>query len=1503
MKLFKNNVVPYASTEGDKIYPIVVDIKKGIKSGEAISFVTADNQVGVITIDFMDGNSSYNIEGCMVTSTIHRPDGTVLEIPCDIISQSTIEIPLGVNGTYQEGVHTFDLKIFRDSGKIIGVPTMNYVVHESLSSDDYIEEEDKLPIISNLTNEVLRLNGEWDAFTDKFGDIDWEEMQGTGANSVTVNGTKYTQVDGNIALPNYPTLSSLGAEPKNSNIQAHIASTHAPSNAQKNSDITKAEIEAKLVGNITTHTHNQYLTQHQDLSHLALKTELHNHGNKSVLDNITSAKVTEWNNKSTFSGSYKDLTNKPTIPTKVSELTNDSGYLKSIPSEYVTETELATKGYLTEHQDISHLANKSELHNHTNKAILDGITSTKITEWNNKSTFSGSYNDLTNKPIIPSIEGLATEDFVKNEIAKIDTSIDIVDSVEDMIDTSKQYVYSKTNTWWKYKNVTIPAGGVLPSVDNAIKWNTTQVSLNKRLNSSSKEVDALGCAIFYFTFDDEMKNILNTIDPVWIRMKGCSMYATSGNNTSTKVVTWKSDGTIGINCTPCSQILMHAETKDGISDTPYPSSWFNYGDNKIAPITASKFGYMNTTTSDDSTNKRHDLYLQAIDGKLALSLIVNFASTTAITEEDLKDVYITFNEPIVTYEEIVTEGWYDTGMEYNPNDDSSVVDLGVRVSELEGRVGELEKRPIGGGNTTTSTLPSYWENRLDEISPKIDALQKEYGVDAFQFMWASDIHSVPGSSPNNTTYIGEIGRYMMDKHNIPFFTISGDIMSQASHSNVETIWTEYDKLNNMFSPIRNDEFLATKGNHDGAWGSPVDGVYYLNNIGTKELFNAIYRRQTLDRNRVFGKDGTYFYVDCPNVRFYMLNTHTDGDSSKNSDGSAVYNPMKHFVLGNEQLNWIANSLLTVQEGQKVIFMGHAPIKACIDGSIFTGILTSYKNRNNYEGTTNITGTYWGTNEKYSKVSVNKDFTSAKGDLVGYFHGHIHRDTITVDGAYPIISITTAGGDLRDEYLTNGTLTRVNGTPTETAIDLVTVTSDYIYFTRIGSGYDRKYNRLTKEITIDYDSAYKPPTDGGGEDGGDNSELTQGEITSEVTWQENTRLSSSSGGYSAYDNVYASSDINVKNGDVIRIYGFTWDNGYRYVNAYNQSTFLINVDIHNGNTQTTNYFDVNVVSDNVLEVTIKHDNVTHVRVCCYSITPPTIRVFKNMELDINNLVIPNPTNTTDTSIWVNGYRFSSSGLAIQEGTSVSNKIQIKKGDTIKISGVTLRENQDRLCVNITTSGTGEDVDALGYFNIGVLVGGAKAMSYKGYADGVYTFFVESEYTGTINYFRFAMPTPTNFSKVKVIREGTELDITYTNQIPLSIASDGTPFNGGQGWKTGYRISLSGGGESEQAGCECTGFIRVPNYNAVIRLKNVGTYSTDAGSEGHYGIVGYDKDFNKLPNNGVQLSTITNAVSEDGVVTLHGLGWASHFANNALAYVRISSTRIDSSSIITVNEPIE
>ena len=123
------------------------------------------------------------------------------------------------------------------------------------------------------------------------------------------------------------------------------------------------------------------------LNSKADKTELHSHTNKTVLDGISSAKVTEWNNKSTFSGNYNDLTNKPTIPTL-------NGYATE---QYVNEE--IKKIDVTE--QLTDYAKKSELHSHSNKSVLDGITTTNITNWNNKSNFSGNYNDLTNKPTIP----------------------------------------------------------------------------------------------------------------------------------------------------------------------------------------------------------------------------------------------------------------------------------------------------------------------------------------------------------------------------------------------------------------------------------------------------------------------------------------------------------------------------------------------------------------------------------------------------------------------------------------------------------------------------------------------------------------------------------------------------------------------------------------------------------------------------------------------------------------------------------------------------------------------------------------------------------------------------------------------------------------------------------------------------------------------------------------------------------------------------------------------
>ena len=50
-------------------------------------------------------------------------------------------------------------------------------------------------------------------------------------------------------------------------------------------------------------------------------------------------------------GDYALKNELPVVPTNVSAFTNDKGYLTAVPGEYVTETELTNKGYLTSYTE------------------------------------------------------------------------------------------------------------------------------------------------------------------------------------------------------------------------------------------------------------------------------------------------------------------------------------------------------------------------------------------------------------------------------------------------------------------------------------------------------------------------------------------------------------------------------------------------------------------------------------------------------------------------------------------------------------------------------------------------------------------------------------------------------------------------------------------------------------------------------------------------------------------------------------------------------------------------------------------------------------------------------------------------------------------------------------------------------------------------------------------------------------------------------------------------
>lgn len=161
MELFKSRTrVAYTNAVGDKVYPVIVDIKRGIKSTEEIQFMSSDINTGILSVAFIQGNDNYNVSGAEVVCSVMRPDASTLDIPCTSVEDNIVEVPLGINGTSQDGIYSFDFKVFKGGNKVVGTPIMNYSVSLSISNDMVVEEDDRLPVLTMLMTQVTELKDE-----------------------------------------------------------------------------------------------------------------------------------------------------------------------------------------------------------------------------------------------------------------------------------------------------------------------------------------------------------------------------------------------------------------------------------------------------------------------------------------------------------------------------------------------------------------------------------------------------------------------------------------------------------------------------------------------------------------------------------------------------------------------------------------------------------------------------------------------------------------------------------------------------------------------------------------------------------------------------------------------------------------------------------------------------------------------------------------------------------------------------------------------------------------------------------------------------------------------------------------------------------------------------------------------------------------------------------------------------------------------------------------------
>jgi hypothetical protein len=155
---------------------------------------------------------------------------------------------------------------------------------------------------------------------------------------------------------------------------------------------------------------------------------------------------------------------------------------------------------------------------------------------------------------------------------------------------------------------------------------------------------------------------------------------------------------------------------------------------------------------------------------------------------------------------------------------------------------------------------------------------------------------------------------------------------------------------------------------------------------------------------------------------------------------------------------------------------------------------------------------------YDAVDIDVNFANAKGNLIGYFGGHVHKDT-SADVGFPIITTRCDGKNENQTDLLNE---RVEGTTTEQSFDVFTVDTNkrIIYRTKIGAGSDGVIRYSESNSGSSYTNVISTSID------------ANGNIYNGVGYANNMRVSSS-GVEQTSEGTQVTGFIPFVNGDIMR----------------------------------------------------------------------------------------------------------------------------------------------------------------------------------------------------------------------------------------------------------------------------------------------------------------------------------------------------------------------------------
>lgn len=268
-------------------------------------------------------------------------------------------VPKGAKGdkgepfTYEDLTTAQIEELAKDISSFVGIPTKT---SELTNDSNFVSDANYQHTDNNFTDALLtKLNG----LTKITKVSELENDEGFLKEHQSLSGYATEQwVEGKDYLPASHNISPAA----HSDIRELITGLTTRLNALADSDDTTLDQLSEIVAYIKS---NRSLIESITTSKVSIS---------DIVDNITSS-ATNKPLSANQGRALKSLIDSIVVPTKVSELQND-------------------KNYLTEHQSLEEYAKSADLA---------------------KVATSGSYNDLADKPTIPSTSGLASEEWVESK--------------------------------------------------------------------------------------------------------------------------------------------------------------------------------------------------------------------------------------------------------------------------------------------------------------------------------------------------------------------------------------------------------------------------------------------------------------------------------------------------------------------------------------------------------------------------------------------------------------------------------------------------------------------------------------------------------------------------------------------------------------------------------------------------------------------------------------------------------------------------------------------------------------------------------------------------------------------------------------------------------------------------------------------------------------------------------------------------------------------------------